>query len=444
MKNFMVIAVLGLCIPISGCITVPDTSAAMSSDRLSAVLSPIKATQTDRADTPAPGSEFSAFLSHALARNSEIRAFRKAQAVAESGVDRAVSQTRPQVDGSVSGGAYRNDISSGTNKAAVAISLQVSQLLYDGGRVAGSIGVSQLEVALAQSALTGASNRISSEAAVAWAGLWQAQAEVAAAAALQDEVRPHVAQLERMSQAGMIDRSVSDQVASRLVELDMMAEEAVSTLSLAQIQYAEYFGDAEFGGTLPELSAAAAGQLDLDINLTSVPSVRAGALRVLLAEERAAIAKAAYKPRVSLQLGASSPMNPDNTASAQVGFNVTYQFSDGGARDADSAGAEDNVHQAKSSLDDVRADASNFAASLRERTAYLSKSVKLTIKRLAALDQQLAVAESQIQTGQADMSKVFEMKVKRYEMESAMRRRQADAVRTRFELAAALGLFSKS
>ena len=136
-------------------------------------------------------------------------------------------------------------------------------------------------------------------------------------------------------------------------------------------------------------------------------------------------------------------MNPDDTASAQVGLSVTYQFFDGGARDADNAGAEENVRQAKSSLDDVRADASNLVASLRERAAHLIKSVKLMTKKLAALDQQLAVAESQIQTGQADVSKVFEMKVQRYEMESAMRRRQADAVRTRFELAAALGLFSK-
>ena len=443
MKNLMIFAVLGFCLPISGCVTVPEVGKVISPGRLSGALSSSQATQADRAETPAPGSEFSAFLSYALARNSEIRALRQAQGVAESGVDRVAAQTRPQVNGSVSGGAYRDDISSGTSEAGAALSLKVSQLLYDGGQVAGSIGVSQLEVALAQSATAVASNRIGSEAAGAWAGFWQARAEMAAAAALQDEVRPHVAQLERMSQAGMIDRSLSDRVASRLVELDMMAEDAASSLSLAQMQYVEYFADAEFGGTLPELSAEAAGQLDLDVDLISLPGVRAGALRVLLAEGRLAIAEAAYKPRVSFELGTSSPMNPDDTASAQVGLNVTYQFFDGGARDADNAGAEENVRQAKSALDDVRADASNLVASLRERAAHLSKSVKLMIKKLAALDQQLAVAESQIQTGQADVSKVFEMKVQRYEMESAMRRRQADAVRTRFELAAALGLFSK-
>ena len=443
MKNFMIILVLGIFSPISGCIDVPDTSVAVSPDRLSDALSSSHATQADRAETPAPGSDFSAFLSYALARNSELRALRQAQRVAESGVDRIVSKTRPQVNGSVSGGAYRADISSGTNEAGSAVSLKVSQLLYDGGQVVGSIGVSRLEVALAQSATDLASNRIGAEAAGAWASLWQARAEMAAAAALQDEVRPHVVQLERMSQAGMIDRSILDRVASRLVELDMMAEEAASSLSLAQIQYAEYFADAEFGAALPEISAEAAERLDLDVDLISVPGVRAGALRVLLAEGRLAVAEAAYKPRLSFELGSSSPMNPDDTASAQVGVNLTYQFFDGGARDADNAGAEDNVRQAKSSLDNVRSDVSSLVASLRERAAHLSKAVKLMLKKLAALDQQLAVAESQIQTGQADVSKVFEMKVQRYEMESAMRRRQTDAVSTRFELAAALGLFSK-
>ena len=121
MKKFMIFAVLGLCVPMSGCVTVPEVGEAISPGRLSGALSSSQATQADRAETPAPGSEFSAFLSYALARNSEIRALRQAQGVAESGVDRVAAQTRPQVNGSVSGGAYRDDISSGTSEAGAAL-----------------------------------------------------------------------------------------------------------------------------------------------------------------------------------------------------------------------------------------------------------------------------------------------------------------------------------
>ena len=55
---------------------------------------------------------------------------------------------------------------------------------------------------------------------------------------------------------------------------------------------------------------------------------------------------------------------------------------------------------------------------------------------------QLDVAQKQIQTGQADIRKVFEIKLKVNEINGELLRSRTELSRTQIEIAAALGAFS--
>ena len=62
---------------------------------------------------------------------------------------------------------------------------------------------------------------------------------------------------------------------------------------------------------------------------------------------------------------------------------------------------------------------------------------------MQVLVSQLSVAEKQIQTGQADVAKVFDIKLKLNEINDRIRRSKADLAKTKIQKAAVLGLFSQ-
>ena len=53
------------------------------------------------------------------------------------------------------------------------------------------------------------------------------------------------------------------------------------------------------------------------------------------------------------------------------------------------------------------------------------------------------MAEKQIQTGQADVAKVFEIKLQLNEIDGRIRRSKAELAKTKIQKAAVLGLFSQ-
>ena len=79
---------------------------------------------------------------------------------------------------------------------------------------------------------------------------------------------------------------------------------------------------------------------------------------------------------------------------------------------------------------------------LQEQVSNIKEIIALAEQKLPILTDRLRVAETQIQTGQADISKVFDLKLQINELKSRIRRGQADLLRTQFELASALGLLS--
>lgn len=412
-------------------------------EQVSVIVSEIKAPSLEQVELPELGADIFEYLTYAVAISPEISALRQAELGATSGVSLAVSKTRPQLSASSSVGGYQSDISVGDTQTGASINLTASQLLFDGGLVSSGISIAKLQVELARVVTDGAINRVSAEAASASIAASLAVRELAATNEFKEKIQPHAAQLERMAGSGLIDRSVLDKITSQLLEIDISEEEAKSNLKLASIEYSKFFGDLpvpNYGPLFPSsLSSSIQGALVAD----NTPAVRESALRTLLAEQQVEVARSAFMPQINAQVGSSSPMDPDESISAQAGILISYQLSDGGARAANLSAAENDLRQAKRALEFTVENAGVVLSALQERVINIGKILELAEKKLPLLVDQLRVAESQIQTGQADISKVFEIKLQANELQSRIRRGQADLVRTKFELAAALGILSK-
>ena len=404
-----------------------------------ATSTPVIAPQSEA--IPKTGGQLSRHILNAIRRDPEVNAAMQAMNAASAGTASAKSVLRPQVSGSLLAGGYQDDLANGSAKSAAAIDAKVTQLLYDGGGALSAVSASKLELELAEVAALLAANDVASKAASVWLETWSAQSDLVALQVLEDELLPHAKQVQRMANSGLIDRSVSDMIEGRTIEFEMSKQEAQYRLNAASYVFRDYFGMSPWALSYPDL-AFKSSEIVSDSSENAAPIVRQAALRVLLAREQKAIAMAKFSPLVAVEAGANSPMDRSDDPSGRVGINVSFQFSDGGKRKADLLRAKKSVESAEFSLASVRQVSGQTINDLVERRLNVLQAAQLTSEKVSVLGRRLKDAQTQIQTGQADVAKVFEMKVQRHQLESALRMARADLRRVEYQIAAALGLFA--
>ena len=433
---------LCLTISISACVQINQPAETAYSDQIDVFVAKVKNKDLELAEKPNRESDLSEYLEYAIAISPEISALREAELSATSGVSLASSKAQPQVSATSSVGAYSANVTDGTLENGASINLTASQLLYDGGLVNNGINIAKLQVALAGVIKENGINRLSAEAASAIVEVSLSSEDLEAITNFQEEIKPHLAQLERMAASGLIDRSIIDEITSKILEINIKEKEARSNLRISEVNYSKYFGDLPLPYQALLFPLSLSSDIAGDLSVDKVPAVRESALRTLLAEKQVAVARSAFMPKINAQVGSSSPMDPDENISAQAGILISYQFSDGGAREANLSRAKNDFERAKRSLEFTFENTGSVLEALQEQVSNIKEIIALAEQKLPILVDRLRVAETQIQTGQADISKVFDLKLQINELKSRIRRGQADLLRTQFELASALGLLS--
>ena len=433
---------LCLTISISACVQINQPAETAYSDQIDVFVAKVKNKDLELAEKPNRESDLSEYLEYAIAISPEISALREAELSATSGVSLASSKAQPQVSATSSVGAYSANVTDGTLENGASINLTASQLLYDGGLVNNGINIAKLQVALAGVIKENGINRLSAEAASAIVEVSLSSEDLEAITNFQEEIKPHLAQLERMAASGLIDRSIIDEITSKILEINIKEKEARSNLRISEVNYSKYFGDLPLPYQALLFPLSLSSDIAGDLSVDKVPAVRESALRTLLAEKQVAVARSAFMPKINAQVGSSSPMDPDENISAQAGILISYQFSDGGAREANLSRAKNDFERAKRSLEFTFENTGSVLEALQEQVSNIKEIIALAEQKLPILTDRLRVAETQIQTGQADISKVFDLKLQINELKSRIRRGQADLLRTQFELASALGLLS--
>ena len=441
-KNFLLPFVLMVANAVVGCSNYGASNQSSDEENISKLVEDLNGTSSQSVKLPTASAGMLDFLEYAVAISPEIATLRAEEVRAKSGIDLAVSANRPQVNASSSVGGYKADISSGAFERGASVSLNVSQLLFDGGGAESELSAAELRLALAETSTQVAINRLSTEAAVAGVSLLLAEEELLVVQEFQAEIKPYAAQLRRMSQSGLIDRSMLDEINGRLLEIDIAVQEAKSAFNVAEMEYSKYFGDLSASTqnfVLPDRFEKIALS---DTSFLNAPAVRESALRVILAEKQLAIARSAFYPKVTAEAGSASPMDPNESLSAQAGVRLTYQLGDGGARAANLSMAKADKEKAKRAAELIVGDTKKTLRALSARIDNIAEVHRLSEKKLPILVDQLKVAESQIQTGQANIQKVFEAKLKVNDLERRIRRSRVELVKAKLDMAAALGLFS--
>lgn len=428
---------------VSGCFVTDPVTTDNSEGQIGDMFSAIQDYDLVAQAKPAANDGMLSYLNFAVATNPEIAALYEAEKIARSRINSALAQMRPQLSASSAVGGYTSDISNVSVERGVSVSLQVSQLVFDGGKASNSVSEAELGLALAQASIQTAVNRISAEAANAGVALIIALEDLTEIRQFQKELKRHVSQLKLIGQSGLIDRSVLDEVSGRLLEIDIAEQEASAALSIAKLDFSKNFGALEPPNSVFALLETLDKLMSDGLSAQQAPKVKEAMLRVMIAERELARAKSAFLPTINAQASSSSPMDPDENMSAQVGVMVNYQIGDGGSRRANLEAAKASLEQNKRSAQFEVENIETALSSFDERLNNTKNLLKLANKKLQVLVGQLNVAEKQIQTGQADVAKVFEIKLQLNEIDGRIRRSKAELAKTKIQKAAVLGLFSQ-
>ena len=444
MRASLSVVLICLSLPLSGCLKQSWNSNEPPSQKISDLVEySLLSTTNKDIELPKEKANIAAYLAYAVSASPEISSLKAAELAAQSSVLIASAKIGPQVKASSLLGGYLLDVSDVSLEQGASISLTASQLIFDGGRATGSVSVAELERDFAKAKTLSAINRISSEAASAAVAYSIAQTDVRAVKDFKNEIKPHVDQLGRMAQSGLIDRSILDEATARLIEVEILEQEAIAAVKLTRVDYSRFFGELPLPKSLnsplvfDEMADSSSHPIE------SSPVVIEKAISVLMVEKRLSVAQSELFPIVNAQLAATSPMDSSESTSAQMGVTLSYIINDGGRRKASILAAEKRLEKSRKELEFTVETTTAILTSLREKIINLRNVLNLEQKKIPTLVDQLVVAQTQIQTGQADTLKVLSQKSQVFNLKRRIRKTQADLLEAQDQLAANLGLFSK-
>lgn len=433
-----------LCAGLAGCSQAP-----MSHDEMSlSVASLIE--ETAKTSGPAGGTQIDVSAGAVTALRQAVEAdpsFEAASAAvrqAYSQVEAAQGARRPQVSGrSNLGGVNEFGGTSPDQYTGAALTLTLSQLIYDGGAQTETVTQATAGAYLAEADLDILRNDLAGQAAGAWIAVWESAQRVGLIRQRVTELNSVMDQLDRLAANGMLDRSMIDSARRKIVDISLDEMRLQSELDIALLSYRRFFGAgaAQPGGLIDVISLSEA--LANRDNWQEAPTMRRAAAEVIAARSAVTQAQAAFRPAVRLQSSLSSPMQPGESSSASVGLMVEYVFHDGGQRQAQLDGAEANAQAVQATLQSQRDILLSQLSSAVQQVQSIDRSMPLVREKVELGTAEAETARSQIATGQSNLRQLIDTEIENYRLRDQLITMQAQRSRLLVAIGSQTGLLSQ-
>ena len=382
-------------------------------------------------------------LLEVISVHPEVQSAYYLEKAAEQGIVANEGQYKPQITGSLNAGGIKEDTNISDTTTGIALNGSISQLIYDGGYLAGSIGNKKALFEKAKSNSAIVKNRIGFEAASAWMDLWVLREKLKEIDYTIEDANPILADIKRMAKTGLIDRTVVDNIEKSLLKVTVNKQKLEMDIELAELRFEYFYGKA------PQDIIKPVSPFKLELfeskmkDKSSIPSLRFAAADLIASREEVNSILGEFKPKVSFNLAANSPLDRDENASLAVGIQSTYTFSDGGTRKARLKVAEARSSELKFSLENEKTSTMKLIESDLKTLMYLKKSRLIIQKSLQQNTQSLTILKSQILTGQSKLNNLIDMHIERIGVIDNLLDNTAQSEKLKYSIASVLGIFSE-
>lgn len=390
-------------------------------------------------------SDFDQAILQAVENSEEYRAALSSEREMMTGVGVAESVRRWQVTGTSTVGGMRERGGTNPSKTSTGIAggIQASNLLYDGGASVANINSATAEAAAAVIDRIIIGNKIALEAASAWINAAQYEARLDLLSGRSVELQKVVAQIERMSSNGMMDRAAVDSVLRKVVAISLEQTRLQLELSQAQVRFARFFNQEPTELKMPvELVSMSDARAQAGA-WQDAPETQRSAVELIVAQNSLVAAKAAFKPKAKFQAGVTSPMQRGESTDLSLGVGLQYTFSDGGRRKSQLDAAEARLESVKINLRDIQRSLEVEIKSSIQQLSSIEKSMPLVARQVKLSASAAKTARSQLATGQANLNEVVEAKIENYRAEDKQINMRAERLVLQLVIASRTGLLGK-
>lgn len=425
-RKFLIASLAGS--TITACADNLDTIKAQDSER-AAVLAANSAGGMSPTNQAAPGpysGRLSPDLRVAVLRNSNYMAALSRSERATSEVRATAGSRRPQASVTTSAGGLSESGAAGRELTGVYGTLNVSQLLYDGGAARARISAASGRALAAEAERIDVANQVAMDAAGAWIELWKVSRQVALLEDQTAALRELLTQVERMASSGLTDAVLVSAAQRELVELELYRDRLERGRTFARQQFRRYFPGHPNGRV--ELHPLAGTDVirDAVAHAEAAPAVQRAAALVVVAERELEASRARLLPSVSLQGGVNSPIDSNDTTDTTVGVVMNYPISTGGERRARIKQNEAQLEAERNTLDEtvqeIRSRLDNYWSQLQQARSALGAA----LERIELTSTEAQAARSQLSTGQADLSRLINLEVSVYRARDELIRIEAE------------------
>ena len=425
---------------LAGCAAQPDRLATLQAEVEMQLAAPVAMPAAPTPQTDALARDFATALRMALLADPGYRAARATEAQALAQMNVAQSGRRPQLTGSaLLGRVEERGGTSPDSTTGASGDLTLSQLLYDGGATTAQIDRATAEALVARAERRVQENAILRDAAQAWVGWRSASARLAALDRRAADMEAMIAQIDRIADAGAFDRSAIDAARGQALDVKLMRKDLQAELLAAEARFARRFGGApaRLGpADLPAQKLQGSQRADA---WRQAPALQRAAAEVIAAQAVVAQAQAGFHPELALQLGATAPMQRDDSSDVMAGVRLRYTFHDGGRRKAQLEASRQTLAAREKALHDARLAARAEHASALAQLRILRETLATLDEKAGLVAVQSATTRSQIATGQSDLGQVIAGEVAAWQTQARKIETEAALHMARIEIAAGTG-----
>jgi outer membrane protein TolC len=332
------------------------------------------------------------------------------EAMSKIGVAKSVRRT--QLSGqSTIGGIYESGGNNNVDTNGVAGNLNITKLLYDGGKSISNINQASAYAISLQANRRNLGNKIASDAGSTWINIWYMKERLELMKARTKKLNTLIDKMERMSLSGMIDMSVIDSSKSQLVDISLEKNKLEANLEASKVRFYRYFSQEPADLTEPSfLLNLEKTKLEIQ-NWRKAPILEKSVADLIVARNEVLGAESAFKPSATARAGISTPMKDGESTDKSIGVLLEYTFGDGGRRDSSLKAAIAKLKSAESQLKDTQLMLQAELNSTLVQLNAMNNSMSLLKSKIKLNEANLKTAKSQLNTGQSTLETLIKAEI---------------------------------
>jgi outer membrane protein, adhesin transport system len=351
-------------------------------------------------------------VTHAVKNNEGYQAAILLEDEAMSKVGVAKSVRRTQFTGqSTIGGIYESGGNNNVDTKGVAGNLNITKLLYDGGKSVSNINQASAYALSLQANRRNLGNRIASDAGSSWINIWYMKERLNLMNTRTKKLNTLIDKMERMSLSGMIDMSVIDSSKSQLVDISLEKNKLEADFEATKVRFFRYFSQEPDDLSEPSfLLSPEKTELEIQ-NWRKAPILEKSVADLIVARNEVLGAESAFKPSATARAGINTPMKDGESTDKSIGVLLEYTFGDGGRRDSRLKAANAKLKSAESQLKDTQLMLQAELNSTLLQLNAMNNSMSLLGKKIKLNDANVKTTKSQLNTGQSTLEALIKAEI---------------------------------